>query len=165
MLNNSCIERSSSVRFLGVEVDDKLKFKNHINEVSRKISKNTGIFSKLSYFIPKYVLINLYHSLIESYLNYCPIIFGGACITHLRPLEVAQRKCIRIICRVDWRSNTDHLFLNLKILKFRDIYRLHLGVHMYKNPDICSNLMINHDHNLRNPSLSRPYQRLTLTQR
>ena len=35
---------------------------------------------------------------------------------------------------------------------------------MYKNPNIRSNLIINHDHNLRNPSLSRPYQRLTLTQ-
>ena len=163
--DNSSIERSSSVRFLGVELDDKLKFEKHLKNVSQKVSKNTGIISKLSYFIPKYVLVNLYHSLIESYLNYCPIIFGGAYNSHLRPLEVAQRKCIRIICFADRQSNADYLFADLKLLKFEDIYKLNLGIYMYKNTQFRSSFINDNIYNTRYSSLTPNFQRLSLTQR
>ena len=123
--NNNYIERAFSVPFLGVELDHKLKFNNHINKISNKISKNSGILSKLAYFVPKNVLVNLYHSLIEPYLNYCPLIFGGAYNSHVLPLEVAQRKCVRVISRVDRYAHSNPLFANLGILKFSDVYKLH----------------------------------------
>ena len=78
LFHDIIIQRISSVRFLGVELDDKLKFDLHINNVCSKISKNIGIISRLSYSIPKFVLKNLYNCLIEPYLYYCSLIFGGA---------------------------------------------------------------------------------------
>ena len=159
--NNNYIERAFSVRFLGVELDHKLKLNNHIN----KISKNSGILSKLAYFVPKNVLINLYHSLIEPYLNYCPLIFGGAYNSHVLPLEVAQRKCVRVISRVDRYAHSNPLFANLGILKFSDVYKLHLGIYVYANLDILDAAIPNHTHNTRNSQLNPVFQRLTLSQR
>ena len=125
--NNISIECSSSVRFLGVELNEKLKFDNHINKIARKISKNTGILCKPTYFVPKSVLINLYRTLIEPYLNYCPIIFGGAYSSHIQPLGVAQRKTVRIISRVNSQAHSNPLFA-LDVLKFNDLYKLQLGI-------------------------------------
>ena len=163
--NDVSIERSSSVRFLGVELDDKLKFHNHINNVTHKVSKNIGILCKLAYFIPQYLLISLYHSLVEPYLNYCPIIFGGAYSSHVQPLEVAQRKSIHIICRVGRQASSNPLFANLGILKFNDIYKLQLGIYMFKNRDNFIISSSNHNYNMRNSIFIPAFQRLTLTQR
>ena len=163
--DNVNLERSSSVRFLGVEIDNKLKFNIHINYISGKVSKNIGILSKLAYFLPQPILISLYHSLIEPYLNYCPIIFGGACSSHLEPLRVAQRRSVRIISRVDFRAHSSPLFANLGLLKFDDIYKFQLGIHMYKNLDNFDISSSNHDYNMRNISYIPVFQRLTLTQR
>ena len=164
-LNGTCVERSSSVCFLGVELDDKLKFNKHINNVSSKISKTIGILCKLAYYIPKSILITLYHSLIEPYLNYCPIIFGGAYSSHIQPLEVAQRKCVRIINGVHRQSNANPLFANLEILKFNDLYKIQLGIYMYKNIHNFVDSSPNHNYDMRHSLFYPVFQRLTLTQR
>lgn len=165
IFNNAPIEQSSSVRFLGVVLDDKLKFNLHINSICSKISKNTGIISKLAYYVPKHVLLQLYHSLIEPYMNYCPLIFGNAYDCHVQPLEVAQRKCVRIISRVDFQFSSNPLFSDLKILKFKDIYLYQLGIYVFKNPQIGQTSQRFHDYNFRNSSAIIPvFQRLSLTQ-
>jgi len=163
--NNIPIECSSSVQFLGVELDNKLKFNYHINNICAKISKNIGILSKLAYYIPRNVLIQLYHSIIEPYLNYCCLIFGGSYDSHLSPLEVAQRKCIRVICCVDQLTTSNPLFSILEILKFRDLYRYHLGIHMYKNPEIGIHSNTIHNYETRSSFIIPAFQRLVLSQR
>ena len=109
------------MRFLGLDIDDKLKFNFHINNIASKISRNAGILYKLRQYVPTDTLIFIYRSFVESYLNYCPIVFGNAFQSHLRPLEVAQRRCIRIIANEHPQAHSDPLFLQLKLLKFRDI--------------------------------------------
>ena len=44
---NNILEFASEVRYLGVLLDNKLKFKNHIQTICNKISKNTGIIYRL----------------------------------------------------------------------------------------------------------------------
>ena len=47
-MSNIKIDYASSIRFLGVIIDDKLKFNVHIKEITKKISKNIGVLYKLS---------------------------------------------------------------------------------------------------------------------
>ena len=165
-LNNSLIEQASSVRFLGVEMDKNLKFNLHINNIAKKNSKNTGILRKLKEYVPADTLLHLYYIFIESYMNYCTLSFGGAYDTHLRPLEIAQRKCIRVVGNQSYFSHTNPIFSRLEILKFKDIYKYNLGIYMYKNLDRFSNRRSLHDHETRSGNLYDPiFQRLTLTQR
>ena len=164
-LNNSNVQHASSVQFLGVEIDKKLKFKNHINNITNKISKNTGILYKLRSSVPTNTLVCIYRSFVESYLNYCPLVFGNAYRTHLIPLEVAQRKCVRIITNQHPQAHSNPIFANLKLLKVNDIFKLNLGTYMYKNLDKFSLNRHIHVHSTRSgfnqyiPS----FQRLTLT--
>ena len=46
--------------------------------------------------------------------------------THLRRLVLLQKRTVRVISKKGFDAQTDPLFKNLKILKFEDIYSLHL---------------------------------------
>ena len=65
---------NSFICFLGVIIDDKLKFKMHINSTSQKLAKNAGVLYKLSEYVPYNTLLCLYRSFVESYLNYCILV-------------------------------------------------------------------------------------------
>ena len=165
-LHNEPLEHVSSVRFLGVELDENLKFNLHINNISQKISKNTGMIRKIKEFIPNDTLINLYHSLVEPYLYYCSLIFGGAFQSHINTLEVAQRKCVRVVGNQPYNAHSNPIFCRLKLLKMHDIYKFNLGVYVNKNMSFFNNNVRTNFHNTRSSNELIPaFQRLTLTQR
>ena len=53
-LNVNCsagsIKFASKIKYLGVLLDNKLKFKDHINLVETKISRSVGILGKFKYY-------------------------------------------------------------------------------------------------------------------
>ena len=58
------IHMTESVKFLGVKLDSKLTWKDHIDEISRKISCVIGILSRIKHILPMSVLIKLYNAAI-----------------------------------------------------------------------------------------------------
>ena len=69
-LNNTILERVRFTKFLGVLNDECLTWKQHIDCVSKTISRNIGVMNKLKYSIPGRILHTLYCTLITPYLNY-----------------------------------------------------------------------------------------------
>ena len=163
-MNNKKIEYASSTRFLGVTIDDKLKFNLHINAITKKISKNIGVLYKLKQYLPCETLLSVYRSIIEVYINYCNLLFGNASYTHLSSLVIAQKKAIRIVANQPYRSHTNPIFLFLNLLKVADIYKYQLGIYMWKNEvNFEQNFRINL-HNTRSGDHYVPSrQRLTRT--
>ena len=87
----------SKTKFLGVIIDNKLKWRNHITYISSKISKGIGIIIKARKFLSTSSLRNLYYSFIYPYLVYCNHVWGNASTCYLNKLSVLQKKAIRII--------------------------------------------------------------------
>ena len=120
---NNILPKSNASKFLGVIVDEKLKFKNHIDFISKKISKSIGIIYKLSQLkMPHKVLKQLYYNLIYSYLNYNVCCYASTYATHLNKLFLLQKRSIRIINNAPFLAHTDELFFSNGILKVHDIY-------------------------------------------
>ena len=69
-MGNDIVEQVNCVRFLGIMLDDKLNFCNHVCLISDKISKEIGMLYKLRDSFPLNVLKSLYYSLIFSYISY-----------------------------------------------------------------------------------------------
>ena len=55
---------------MGIDIDKKLNFINHITEMSMKVAKSIGLLYKLNHFLPETILKTLYTSLIHTYLSY-----------------------------------------------------------------------------------------------
>ena len=86
------ITQVSSTKFLGVQIDEKLSWSNHIQEVANKISKTCGILAKLKYKMPTSVLLSIYNSLILPYIQYCTIVWGCESLNKLRGIASVQKK-------------------------------------------------------------------------
>ena len=68
-INHTEIKRESSIKFLGVLLDENLTWKPHIETIKRKISKNIGIIYKARYALNKSSLKQIYFSFIHSYIR------------------------------------------------------------------------------------------------
>ena len=150
------IPRKSVTKFLGVFIDEKLSWKNHISHVCNKLSKSIGILFRIKDKLNATCKRMLYHSMIQPYLQYCIAIWGAACATTLKPLIVLQKRAIRIVASVGYLEHTNDLFKSLKILKLHDIYKLETFKFIHaqlnsNNPliELTLNNQI-HNYNLRN---------------
>ena len=85
----------------------------------------------MRYCLPRLVLLQLYHALIEPYLMYCNIVWAAHQSTVLKQLFISQKKAIRLITFSPWQSHTKQLFIKLELLTVYNINSLQLGCFMY----------------------------------
>ena len=131
-IDNQCIARVSSTKFLDVHIDEHLTWKEHVAVISKKISKNIGIISRIRHLLPRHILVNLYYTLIYPYMSYCNLVWTSTYRNRLTTLMTLQKRVVRIIMNVPYRAHTISLFYNLKILPFEYINKLQVGSFMYK---------------------------------
>ena len=166
------INEIKETKFLGVILDNGLKWNSHIEYISKKISKSVSILKMLKFTFPSNVLKNIYFSLIYPYYTYCNLVWGSADSTHIDILIKLQKKAVRSISKVGYLDHTGPLFNNLKLLEVHEIYNYNCAKFMYqcdKNKSLKNfkdKLNTNgsfHDHNTRIKDLLRkPKGRLKL---
>ena len=127
-INGTQIERVKSFNFLGIMLDKNLTWKNHIEMVSKKISKVTGILYRLKHIFPKNVLFVLYNSLIVSHINYGLLLWG----VHVHKLKLLQKKALRFMTNSGYIAHTTPLLIKHGLHNVRDMYKLKLLKFYYK---------------------------------
>ena len=78
-LNNSEIKREYCIKFLGVLLEECLTWKQYIEIIENKISKNIGILYKAKFFLNHSCLkkdLFFHFSFVHSYLNYANIVWS-----------------------------------------------------------------------------------------
>jgi hypothetical protein len=125
-INNNIIPCSSSVKYLGILIDSNLNWKSHIASICRKIKRSIGMLSKLRYYVPLKILVNLYYALIHPFLTYGIIAWGNTYATTLQPLFILQKKAMRIMTFSKYDQHSSPLFKKLKIIKLFDLITFHV---------------------------------------
>jgi len=78
------IKTASKAKYLGVILDEKLNFSEHIISIEKKVSRSVGILGKLKHYLTKQkTLLSLYYFLIQSQFTYGSIAWGNTYLTHL----------------------------------------------------------------------------------
>ena len=131
ILNNYILQVHFTKK-LGVIIDDKLKWANHISYIKNKIAKGMGILLNARKVLKIKVLLQLYHSFVYPYLIYCSEVWGNASDIHPHPLIILQKKNIRIISFSRYKSPTKLLFQQYNILPFKKLVFQRLGLQLYK---------------------------------
>ena len=73
-INNQVIKRQSSIKFLGILLDENLSWKEHLKLTENKVAKNIGLIYKAKSYLNKDSLLALYFSYIHSYINYAYLV-------------------------------------------------------------------------------------------
>ena len=82
----------NNTKFLGVIIDSKLNWSDHIRNIKNKVSKSIGILTKIRRFLnEKKTFRNLYFSFVYPYLIYCVKIWANAHNMYLDPLIKLQK--------------------------------------------------------------------------
>ena len=164
IMDGNILTKVNSAKYLGVIIDHKLNWIEHIAYVKNKISKGIGIIYKARSVLSKTSLVSLYYSYVYPYLTYCIEAWGCAMQTHLLPLFLLQKKIIRLITFSPYLAHTGPIFLNLQLLPLEKIFFSRVGLVMFKCsnnmlPNVISNLYIKnnetHSHFTRNSNLLR----------
>lgn len=132
VVGNTVISRVQSVKFLGLLIDERLSWSVHINFLCTKLSKSLGILRFASRCLPRNVLMSMYFALFHSHLTYGLLIWGNTFATHLSPLRVLHKKCLRLLTHAQWLAHTPPLAIQLGLLLFDDLFTFHLSIFMFK---------------------------------
>ena len=100
-LLNNLVSPVNHCKYLGVRIDNKLTFKDHIGYIIAKISRYTGILYKIRDNLPMKNRLDYYYAYIYPYLSYNTIIWGCAYPTH--------RVIIRLEYIFDPKRGWDHV--------------------------------------------------------
>ena len=96
-INGQAIEQVKNIKFLGLDIDDELTWKYHIDQVVNKISKMTGIMAKARHYISLETLQTIYNTMVYPSSRYCNIIWSSTYPTRLKSIFMIQKKTVRIM--------------------------------------------------------------------
>ena len=132
LIDGNKIEEVKKTKFLGVIIDNKLSWKDHVAHVVGKVSRGLGMIINARNYLNKKGLITLYYSFVYPYLSYCNHIWGNIYQSNLRQLCVTQNKIMRVIAGVKPRESAMPLCESLGIMKLNDINKYLIARFMYK---------------------------------
>ena len=127
------INRVKFIKFLGVLLDENISWKQHLNELSKKLARICGMFFKIRNFVPLNTLLCLYNALFLSFMQYGIIVWGSTCITYVDPIFKLQKNIVRAISFEPFRSHSSPIFKDLTILKLSDVFHLKLLTFVYES--------------------------------
>ena len=125
------IEHKLYCKFLGIFIDNQLRWNNHLSHVSAKLSRSVYILKTVKHILPLTLLRSLYYTMVQPYLTYGIILWGPTYRCHLKQVSILQKKTIRCIHKLYYNAHTEPLFIRNKILKLDDLYKFELSKFMF----------------------------------
>ena len=71
VIDGNIIPFTTNTKFLGINIDNNLTWKAHIDYITTKISKGVGVLFRLSKELSYDILILIYSTMLLPYLTYC----------------------------------------------------------------------------------------------
>ena len=113
----SLISVQQNVKYFGQHVDDKLNFKEHIKVVERNVACGVGILAESKHYLPRNILLQLYHALIECHIIYPIPVWDSTFQTYFDKLITYQNKAVKTIAKAKWNDSPSPLYKKLGVLK------------------------------------------------
>ena len=144
---------------LGVIIDDKLSFTQHMESKLLKAKQMLGIVRSTFKYINEDIFLRLYKSIIRPHLEYADIVWAPTTKEYQDKLEKFQRRATRIVPSLSHLSYTERLQkLNLPTLQYRRLRSSMLFLYKYSHnlidADFNTNCHICKTTNPLQPSLS-----------
>ena len=131
-LNHNVINRTNSLKYLRVTLDNKLSWKTHVDNIVTRLSRVCGVIYKLRHLVPTSTLKLVYYSMFNSTLQYFLINWGKACKTHLQKISVLQNKIIRACLFCPKYHPTVTLYSKFEVLRLEDMINMEFAKFVFK---------------------------------
>ena len=117
------IKRTSHIKFLGIILDENLTWSQHINELSNKLKRLFHIFYNIRNYLSKDNIKSIYYALVYSRIKYGISVYGQACATKLKRIQILQNQLLKVLSCKNYRFSTDKLHDEYDLLNIKDIIK------------------------------------------
>jgi hypothetical protein len=143
-----------------VIIDEQLTWREHIENVKKKILRFSGIFHKLKQIIPLQCLKTVYYSMIYPHILYGVELYANTNKCNINALCVANNRIMRILLKANLYTPINELYAQFNTLtipvlfKYQILKLVHRFFHLNNTlPDVYSNYFsrnsLIHDHDTR----------------
>jgi hypothetical protein len=132
-VGNKKIFRVTNCKYLGLIIDESLKWELHIDYVYKKIIKYTSIFYKLRRSLSQNCLKKLYFAFVHPHLLYGIEVYGAATNSALDKLYKLNSKILRVLqCKTIRETPVVALYKQYNTLPIYFLYRKQLLIFVHK---------------------------------
>ena len=111
---DKCIEEAVNLKFLGIQTNNHLKWRNHIGQIIPKVSVACYMVRQMYHICNNDTLRSIYFACFHSIASYGIILWGNS--LYSRKIFILQKKIIRIMMGAHPRTSCRKLFKKLEIL-------------------------------------------------
>ena len=169
-IGNDSILKKECVKYLGLYVDENLKFYPHADYIKSRLSQFSGISRRLNRKMNFSAARRFYYACVFSVISYCICVWGGVIENSYRGTIIREKhkKLVKNLF-IKYYGNEINIFKAAKILEIADIYRYFVGIQMYKLLKLNNRYLqplinienVEHDYSTRsNGSLRIPFPRV-----
>ena len=164
----------SSLKYLGVIIDENLSFRNHVDSVKNKLLYQNYILLRVRQLLTREQMLLYYRTRVNPIIQYGVLVYGCAPFSNLQPIHRTQRRIMRTIFFLPKFANVQHLMASHEL---PTVYELHIyelinliinaicEKHQYLSRTTFLNNKVNHIHYgklaLNTPSYHIPAMRVT----
>ena len=136
------LQKVSSYRYLGLNLDAQLSYNLHVGGVIRSVSGKLKQFQRMRSFLNTKAAITVYKGTILPILEYGDIFFSATSIENRRRLQVLQNRGLRCALSKDAGSNSAELHSEANLLKLSHRRDQHTLNFMYDSVQLAANLKV-----------------------
>ena len=126
-INNIRIERVKCFKYLGIKIDEKLSWKDHIKHIDGKLSSACGVIYRLRDYVNQECLRSFYFAHIYFHLQYSILAWYNTLKLNLKKLESVHCKAVKLMTLHvplrEFHFSAYEMFKNMNLLKTEDIYK------------------------------------------
>ena len=97
LIDGKKIESEKSVKLLGINIDDKLNFEEHISTLCKRASAQLNALIRLRNYIGKEEKKAIINSFIYANFNYCPLVWHFCSKFSIQKIENIQKRALRFL--------------------------------------------------------------------
>ena len=98
-LKGHTLEQHTNTKYLGVDIDSKLVWNNHIDRITKKANSMLGFLRRNLKVANKTTKTNAYYTLVRPHLEYSCSVWNPHVGEQVKKIERVQRQSARYVCR------------------------------------------------------------------
>lgn len=148
------IGRVQNTKYLGLILDEKLRWHHHLEYIKSKIIPMVGALYRCRKYLNTTTLTQIYNAFFLSHFRYLIPIWGTCGTTLFQEAQRLQNKVIKVLFNLDYKTPTTEVYQQTKIAKLSVILKIEQSKFIYKmiNKQHKSNvetIFVNQIHNYK----------------
>lgn len=135
--NNNCsccqLTKCYEYKYLGIIIDQHLRWDRHTQTTAKRLRRTLYKFRLLRNKLNTITLRQVYHAIVQSIVQYCVLIWGGAYAVHLNSVECAQRCVLRVALKKHYLYPSAKLYTDMNVPTLTNLYARQLIQYRIKN--------------------------------